>query len=189
MYKTGLPCNPHTFRRTSASILAKRGVDLLHIQRLGRWESMAMVERYTKSDFKIVSGFILREWLNTSPLFNGNGQDKFPCSLVTAFPKSAIFHTYSSRALLESFRSPYFFASSFLDTLGFWVKIGYDTGLLILVNSAKTWVAGKPLLCSFWNISGLSRSMMGIALAKTGLIALDAPSGDQTAGRVSLIRL
>jgi len=47
--KTGLPCNPHTFRRTFASILAKRGVDSLHIKRLGRWESMAMVERYTRS--------------------------------------------------------------------------------------------------------------------------------------------
>jgi integrase len=47
--ETGLPCNPHTFRRTFASILAKRGVDSLHIMRLGRWESMAMVERYTRS--------------------------------------------------------------------------------------------------------------------------------------------
>jgi site-specific recombinase XerD len=49
MLETGLPCNAHTFRRTFASILAKRGVDSLHIQRLGRWESMAMVERYTRS--------------------------------------------------------------------------------------------------------------------------------------------
>jgi len=49
MVKTGLPCNAHTFRRTFASILAKRGVDSLHIQRLGRWESMSMVERYTRS--------------------------------------------------------------------------------------------------------------------------------------------
>ena len=47
--KTGLPCNPHTFRRTFASILAKRGVDSLHIMRLGRWESISMVERYTRS--------------------------------------------------------------------------------------------------------------------------------------------
>jgi site-specific recombinase XerD len=47
--KTGLPCNPHTFRRTFASILAKRGVDSLHIMHLGRWESMAMVVRYTRS--------------------------------------------------------------------------------------------------------------------------------------------
>jgi site-specific recombinase XerD len=47
--KTGLPCNPHTFRRTFASILAKRGVDALHIKRLGRWESMVMVEHYTRS--------------------------------------------------------------------------------------------------------------------------------------------
>jgi site-specific recombinase XerD len=47
--KTGLPCNAHTFRRTFASILAKKGVDSLHIMRLGRWESIAMVERYTRS--------------------------------------------------------------------------------------------------------------------------------------------
>jgi site-specific recombinase XerD len=47
--RTGLPCNPHTFRRTFASILAKRGVDSLHIMRLGRWESISMVERYTRS--------------------------------------------------------------------------------------------------------------------------------------------
>ena len=47
--ETGLPCNAHTFRRTFASILAKRGLDSLHIKRLGRWESMAMVERYTRS--------------------------------------------------------------------------------------------------------------------------------------------
>lgn len=47
--KTGLPYNPHTFRRTFASILAKRGVDSLHIMRLGRWESIEMVEHYTRS--------------------------------------------------------------------------------------------------------------------------------------------
>lgn len=47
--KTGLKCNAHTFRRTFASILAKRGVDSLHIMRLGRWESISMVERYTRS--------------------------------------------------------------------------------------------------------------------------------------------
>jgi len=32
-----------------ASLLAKKGVDSLHIMRLGRWESIAMVERYTRS--------------------------------------------------------------------------------------------------------------------------------------------
>ena len=47
--KTAIHCNPHTFRRTFATILAKRGVDSLHIMRLGRWESLAMVDRYTKS--------------------------------------------------------------------------------------------------------------------------------------------
>ena len=47
--KTGLSCNAHTFRRTFASILAKKGIDSLHIMRLGRWESIQMVERYTRS--------------------------------------------------------------------------------------------------------------------------------------------
>ena len=48
-FKTGIKVSPHTFRRTFASMLAKRGVDSLHIMRLGRWESLAMVDRYTKS--------------------------------------------------------------------------------------------------------------------------------------------
>ncbi len=30
-------------------MLAKKGIDSLHIMRLGRWESIAMVERYTRS--------------------------------------------------------------------------------------------------------------------------------------------
>ena len=47
--KTGLPCNAHTFRRTFASLLRKAGVDSLTIRDLGRWESIAMVERYTRS--------------------------------------------------------------------------------------------------------------------------------------------
>ncbi|MDM8001063.1 MAG: tyrosine-type recombinase/integrase, partial [Dehalococcoidia bacterium] len=47
--RTGLPCNPHTFRRTFAVLLRKAGVDCLTIKELGRWESVAMVERYTRS--------------------------------------------------------------------------------------------------------------------------------------------
>ncbi|MFC1943208.1 tyrosine-type recombinase/integrase [Chloroflexota bacterium] len=47
--KTRLPRNPHTFRRTFTSRLAKKGVDSLHIMRLGRWESLEMVQRYTRS--------------------------------------------------------------------------------------------------------------------------------------------
>jgi site-specific recombinase XerD len=47
--RTGIKVSPHTFRRTFASILAKRGVDSLHIMRLGRWKSIAMVEHYTRS--------------------------------------------------------------------------------------------------------------------------------------------
>ncbi|MFC1982872.1 tyrosine-type recombinase/integrase [Chloroflexota bacterium] len=46
---TGLPCNPHTFRRTFASNLHRAGMDIEHIMRLGGWESLDMVIRYTRS--------------------------------------------------------------------------------------------------------------------------------------------
>jgi len=47
--KTGLHCNPHTFRRTFACLLRKAGLDVLTIKELGRWESVEMVQRYTRS--------------------------------------------------------------------------------------------------------------------------------------------
>jgi len=47
--ETRLECNPHVFRRSFASILNKRGVDMGHIMRLGRWQSLDMVVLYTKS--------------------------------------------------------------------------------------------------------------------------------------------
>ncbi len=47
--KTGLPCNAHTFRRTFACLLRKAGVDTMMIKDLGRWESLEMVQRYTRS--------------------------------------------------------------------------------------------------------------------------------------------
>ena len=47
--KTGLACNPHTFRRTFASNLHRSGLDVEHIMRLGGWESLDMVLRYTRS--------------------------------------------------------------------------------------------------------------------------------------------
>ena len=47
--KSGLPCNPHTFRRTFASNLHRAGLDIEHIMRLGGWESLDMVVRYTRS--------------------------------------------------------------------------------------------------------------------------------------------
>lgn len=46
---TKLPCNPHTFRRTFACLLRKAGVDVMTIKDLGRWESLEMVQRYTRS--------------------------------------------------------------------------------------------------------------------------------------------
>jgi integrase len=46
---TNLYCNPHTFRRTFACLLRKAGVDTMTIKDLGRWESLEMVQRYTRS--------------------------------------------------------------------------------------------------------------------------------------------
>jgi integrase len=47
--RTSLPCNPHTFRRTFACLLRKAGIDSMTIKELGRWESLEMVQRYTRS--------------------------------------------------------------------------------------------------------------------------------------------
>ena len=47
--ETGLTCNPHTFRRTFAVLLRKAGIDTMTIKELGRWESLEMVQRYTRS--------------------------------------------------------------------------------------------------------------------------------------------
>ena len=47
--QTGITCNPHTFRRTFACLLRKAGVDTMTIKELGRWESLIMVQRYTRS--------------------------------------------------------------------------------------------------------------------------------------------
>jgi site-specific recombinase XerD len=47
--KTGIKCNPHVFRRSFATIMKSKGVDIAIIRQLGGWESLAMVERYTRS--------------------------------------------------------------------------------------------------------------------------------------------
>jgi integrase len=47
--ETGLPCNPHTFRRTFACLLRKAGVDTMTIKDPGRRESLEMVQKYTRS--------------------------------------------------------------------------------------------------------------------------------------------
>jgi len=46
---SGIPCNPHVFRRTFACLLRKAGLDVMTIKDLGRWESLEMVQRYTRS--------------------------------------------------------------------------------------------------------------------------------------------
>jgi len=60
--ETGLPCNPHTFRRTFASGLHRSGLDVEHIMRLGGWESLDMVLRYTRS-VKFEESLRLYRWL------------------------------------------------------------------------------------------------------------------------------
>jgi integrase len=47
--RTGIKCNAHVFRRTFATLLRKKGVDVLDIKDLGRWENIEMVQRYTKA--------------------------------------------------------------------------------------------------------------------------------------------
>jgi len=47
--RTGVACNCHSLRRAFASNLHRAGLDVEHIMRLGGWESLVMVLRYTKS--------------------------------------------------------------------------------------------------------------------------------------------
>lgn len=48
--KVGFKANPHSYRRGFASLLEKRGLSDRIIQKLGGWESQAMVNLYTKSN-------------------------------------------------------------------------------------------------------------------------------------------
>ena len=47
--RTNLPCNSHTSHRTFACLMRKAGVDTMTIKDLGRWESLEMGQRYTRS--------------------------------------------------------------------------------------------------------------------------------------------
>lgn len=46
--KTGITCNAHCFRRGFAIHQLKRGLSTRVVQRLGGWESIAMVEKYSE---------------------------------------------------------------------------------------------------------------------------------------------
>ena len=48
-HKVGFPCNAHSFRRGFACHLHKKGLSTLSIMNLGRWSSLDMVIRYTRS--------------------------------------------------------------------------------------------------------------------------------------------
>jgi integrase len=45
----GFPCNAHSFRRGFACHLHKKGLSILSVMHLGRWQSLEMVHRYTQS--------------------------------------------------------------------------------------------------------------------------------------------
>ncbi len=45
----GFPCNAHSFRRGFACNLHRKGLSTLSIMHLGRWSSLDMVTRYTRS--------------------------------------------------------------------------------------------------------------------------------------------
>ena len=45
--RTRLPCNPHTFRRTFACNLHRKGLSTLDLMHLGGWSDLSMVLRYT----------------------------------------------------------------------------------------------------------------------------------------------
>jgi site-specific recombinase XerD len=47
--ETGIKCNAHSFRRGFVTELRKVGVGELDIMQLGRWSSVAMVQRYTRA--------------------------------------------------------------------------------------------------------------------------------------------
>jgi integrase/recombinase XerC/integrase/recombinase XerD len=47
--RTGIRCNPHAFRRGFAVHQVKSGLSTRVVQALGGWETIAMVERYSKS--------------------------------------------------------------------------------------------------------------------------------------------
>jgi integrase/recombinase XerD len=46
---TGIPCNPHSFRRGFACNLHRKGLSTLDIMHLGGWADLSMVLRYTRS--------------------------------------------------------------------------------------------------------------------------------------------
>ncbi len=48
-YRTGIKCNPHSFRRGFACNLHRKGLSTLDIMHLGGWSDLSMVLRYTQS--------------------------------------------------------------------------------------------------------------------------------------------
>jgi len=46
--RTGITCNPHSFRRTWAIETIKNGTNLIDVQVLGGWEDLEMVKRYAR---------------------------------------------------------------------------------------------------------------------------------------------
>lgn len=47
--RTGIKCNPHSFRRGFACTLHMKGLSTLDIMHLGGWNDLSMVLRHTRS--------------------------------------------------------------------------------------------------------------------------------------------
>lgn len=69
---TGIPCNPHSFRRGFACNLHIKGLSTLDIMHLGGWSDLSMVLQYTRSitfedclgHYKKVTGRDKLNWLS-----------------------------------------------------------------------------------------------------------------------------
>lgn len=63
--KTGISCNPHSFRRGFCVHQVKSGLSTRDVQALGGWETISMVEKYSKS-FDFDSALELYQKVNGS---------------------------------------------------------------------------------------------------------------------------
>jgi hypothetical protein len=71
--KIGLPYNAHTLKRTFASNLHRKGVDVEHIMRLGGWGKLEIVVTYTKNMKFEDSLAVYNNGMQKSGFFRGPG--------------------------------------------------------------------------------------------------------------------
>jgi integrase/recombinase XerD len=64
--KTGIHVSPHCLRRTFTILSLRAGMDALHLQNLGGWTSLAMVQHYAQ----MVDTDLLQAHAKHSPVDN-----------------------------------------------------------------------------------------------------------------------